>query len=128
MIERVQRVVALILGVEHTPRHHRVEATQRGNQQVQAVGAHRRPVGGLDEPALDATGSERTAGLQQEQPGVLANRLRSSVPLVAMLDQEAEPGAQHGQVCVARPGGAGALHQVIPLVEGNDELAVRVED
>src|SRR6266567_3711103 len=128
MIERIQRVVALVLGIEHTPRYHRVEAAQRGNQQVQAVGADGRPVGGLDEPALDAATSERTAGFQQEQPGVLANRLRSSVPLIAMLGQEAEPGPQYGQVRVARPRRAGAFHQVVPLVEGHDELVVGVED
>src|SRR5439155_9027980 len=84
--------------------------------------------GGLDEPALDAATSERTAGFQQEQPGGLANRLRSRVPLIAMLGHEAEPGPQHGQVRVARAGGAGALHQVVPLIERHDELAVRVED
>src|SRR5207245_9537770 len=38
--------------------------------------ADRRPVGGLDEPALDATRSERTPAFQQGQPGVLAHRLR----------------------------------------------------
>src|SRR2546427_5410863 len=92
MIERVQWVVALILSIEHTPHHHRVEAAQRGNQQVQAVRADRRAVGGLDEPALDTARSERTASLQQEQPGVLANRLRSSVPLIAMLGQKPNQG------------------------------------
>src|SRR5216684_5399562 len=105
-----------------------VEAAQRGNQQVQAVRADRRAVGDLDEPALDATGSERTASLQQEQPGVLAHRLRSSVPLITMLGQEAEPGPQHGQVRVGRAGGAGALHQVVPLIEWHDELVIRVEE
>src|SRR5438128_6365040 len=76
IIERVQRVVALVLGIERTPLHYRVEAAQSRDQQVQAVRTDRRPVGGLDEPALDTARSERTAGLQQEQPGVFANRLR----------------------------------------------------
>ena len=121
-------MVALILGIEHTPRHHRVEAAQRGNQQVQAVGADGRPVGGLDEPALDAARSECTASLQQEQPGVLANRLRSSIPLIAVLGQETEPGSQHGQVRVASAFGADTFHEEVPLIEGHDELVVRVED
>src|SRR5712691_411329 len=95
---------------------------------MQSVGAHWRPVGGLDEPALNATGSERTAGLQQEQPGVLANRRRPSVPLIAMLDQETEPRSQHGEIGVARPRRTAVFHQVVPLVEWHDELLVRVED
>src|SRR6266487_3866766 len=95
---------------------------------MQPVGADRRPVGGLDEPALDATRSERTPGFQQEQPGVLANRLRSSVPLIAMFGQEAEPRPEDGQIRVPRAGGAGALQQVVPLVEWHDELLVGVED
>src|SRR5579859_6147971 len=109
MIERVQRMVVLVLRIEHTPRHHRVEAAQRRNEQVQAAGAHSRPVVGLDEPPSNPTGPERTTRLQQEQPGVLANCLWSSVPLIAMLDQKAEPGAEHGEVRLARAGGAGTL-------------------
>ncbi len=72
-----ERVVALILEIEHTPLHHCVETAQRGNQQMQSAGADRRPVGGLDEPAFDAIGSEHAASLQQEQPRVHAAVLAS---------------------------------------------------
>src|SRR5260370_10228518 len=106
MMEPVQRMVVVVLSIEHTPAHHRVEAAQRRNEQVQAAGTHRRPVGGLDEPTLHTAGSERTSRLQQEQPGVLANCFWSTVPWIAMLGQQAEPGPDHGQVRLPRPRGA----------------------
>ena len=120
----VQRVKALVLGIEHAPPHHRVEAAQGSDQQVQAVGADRRLIRRLHEPALDRACSERTAGLEQEQPRVLTNSLRPSVPLVAMLGQESEPRPQHGQVGLARSRGTDTLHEAIPLVERDDQLPV----
>ena len=84
---------SLILRNEDASAHDRVEAAQGGNQQMQPVGADRRLIRRLDEPAFNATRLQRTPGLEQEQPRVLAHRLRSSVPGVAMLGQEAEPGS-----------------------------------
>src|SRR5947209_3792296 len=44
-----------------------------------------------------------------------------------MLGEETKPGAEHSQIRFARPCGAGALHQVVPLIERHDELVVRIQ-
>ncbi len=128
VIERVQRVEALVLRVKYTPPHHRVEAPQGGDQQMQAIRADRRPVAGLDEPAFNSTLLERASSFEQEQPRVFTNRFRSSVPRITVFGQEAEPGPQHSQIRVARPRCANTPHEAIPLVERNDELTVSIED
>ncbi len=128
VLECVERVESLVLRIEDASAHDGVEAAQGGNQQMQPVGADRRLIRRLDEPAFNATRLQHTPGLEQEQPRVLAHRLRSSVPGVAMLGQEAEPGSQHGEVRIACARCADALHEAVPLVERHHKLALNVED
>lgn len=45
-----------------------------------------------------------------------------------MVDKEAEQGTQHREIGVPSPCRADAFHQVVPLVQGDDELALSVED
>jgi hypothetical protein len=97
VVERIQRMEALILRVKDTPPHDRVEAPQRGDQQVETVGADRRPVAGLDEPPFNATLLEGTPCLEQKLPCVLTHSFRLRVPWILMPGQEAEPGPQDRQ-------------------------------
>jgi hypothetical protein len=105
-----------------------IEAAQGSDQQVEAVGADRRLIRRLHEPSLDSACSECTAGLEQEQPRVLTNRLGLSVPLVAALGHESEPRPQHGQVRFTRSRRTDAFHEAVPLVDWDDELAIGIED
>src|SRR6266581_672945 len=118
---------ALVLRVKDTPPHHRVEASQSGDQQMQTIRADRRPVAGLYDPAFDSALLECAAGLEQKQPRVLTHRVRLSVPCIAVFGQEAEPGPQNGQIRLPRPSGADTFHEPIPLVERHNELAVCIE-
>src|SRR6266851_2464004 len=95
---------------------------------MQPIGADRRPVAGLDEPAFDSAILERAASVDQKQPGVLTDRVGSSVPCIAVLGQEAEPRPQHREIRVARPRRANTTHEAVPLVERNDELTIGIED
>src|SRR5260370_17089500 len=94
---------SLVLRVKHAPPHYRVEASQSGDRQMQTIGADRRPVAGLDEPAFDSALLERAAGLQQEQPGVLTNRFRSRVPCILMPAQKPQPRPKPSQLRLTLP-------------------------
>jgi hypothetical protein len=94
---------------------------------MHATVAHGRPVGCLDKPAVDTTGLDCAPGLDQKEPRVLTDSLRTCIPWVVMLAEQAKPRPEHGQVGRAGACGAHAVHQAIPLVQRDYELAVALE-
>jgi hypothetical protein len=78
---------------------------------MQSASADRRTISCLDEPSVDAAGTEGTSSIEHEQPRVLAYAFPPCVPVIATLSEKAEQGRS------TAPGTTGDRAHMLPSTQ-----------